>query len=152
MLTRETTGAMLAKQEYQESIERHSRETLWEQRLEEFKSSPIIGIGFAAHGTEEDKTTSRVELGGGWIAVLSQIGILGAIIIAIINIKALLSFNATRNDYFMSYIYALYIFFCIHSIVEGYMLQGGWYMCIILWMTQGLLIEHKRFGKLLTKK
>jgi len=148
---RETTGAMMAKQEHQEAIGQTSRNELWAQRMAEYKSSPLIGVGFAAHGVGDETEVSRVEYGGGWISILSQMGILGAIIVLFINIRVLTSLKRIRRDEFMAYIYALYFFFCAHSIVEGYMFQSGWYMCLIFWLVTGLLIENKQYGKLINR-
>lgn len=147
LFSRQTTGAMLVKQEYQERIDRTSRADLWEQRMNEFKSSPLIGVGFAAHGVGLQTEVSKVEYGGGWISVLSQMGILGAIIVLFINMKILTPLRKIRKDDFMVFVYALYFFFCAHSIVEGYMFQSGWYMCFVFWLVTGLLIEYKQYGK-----
>ena len=35
----------------------------------------------------------------------------------------------------------------IHSILEGYMFQAGWYLCLIIWFIIGLMIEHKMMRK-----
>ena len=40
-------------------------------------------------------------------------------------------------------IYSSFVFFSIHSIVEGYMFQGGWYLCLVIWLIIGFMIEHK---------
>ena len=49
----------------------------------------------------------------------------------------------------MMVIYAAYFFFIVHSIVEGYMFQGGWYLCFIFWLVIGLLIENKQYGEII---
>lgn len=149
MLDRETIGAMMAKQEHQEAIGQTSRDELWAQRMAEYKSSPLIGVGFAAHGVGDETEVGKVEYGGGWISILSQMGILGAIIVLFINLRVLTSLKRIRRDEFMAYIYALYFFFCAHSIVEGYMFQSGWYICLVFWLVTGLLIENKQYGKLI---
>ena len=145
-LSRDTTGAMMAKQEYQEAVGRTSREALWIDRMAEFSSSPLIGIGFGAHGVGMDKKVSRVETGGGWISILSQTGIIGLLLALCIIFKAYTPIYNIYENSFMICIYATYLFFCVHSIVEGYMFQGGWYLCLIFWMVIGLLIENKQYG------
>ena len=42
-------------------------------------------------------------------------------------------------------IYGCFVFFSIHSIIEGYMFQGGWYLCLVIWLIIGFMIEHKTF-------
>ncbi|MDE6150608.1 MAG: O-antigen ligase family protein [Prevotella sp.] len=150
-LSRETMGAMLAKQEYQEVVGRTSRDYVWQDRMAEFKSSPLIGVGFGAHGVGDDKEVGRVETGGGWISILSQTGIIGLILALSIILKAFTPIRKIRQDISMTCIYAIYFFFCVHSIVEGYMFQGGWYLCLIFWMVIGLLIENKQYGEMIQK-
>lgn len=151
-LSRNTIGAMLAKQEYQEAIGRTSREELWANRMAEFKSSPLIGVGFGAHGMGAEKKVSRVETGGGWISVLAQTGIVGLILALSIILKAFTPIRKIRRTPSIACTYtAAYVFFCVHSIVEGYMFQGGWYLCLIFWMVIGLLIENKQYGFMIQK-
>lgn len=150
-MSRETMGAMLAKQEYQEEIGRTSRDDVWADRMAEFKSSPLIGVGFGAHGVGEDKEVSKVETGGGWISILAQTGIIGLVLALSIILKAFTPIRNIRRDISMICVYAAYFFFCVHSIVEGYMFQGGWYLCLIFWMVIGLLIENKQYGMVLYK-
>lgn len=149
LLDRKTTGAMLAKQEYQEDIGQTSRDEVWADRMAEFHSSPIIGVGFGAHGVGSEKEVSRVETGGGWISILAQTGIVGLCLALCIILKAFTPIGKIRRDDSMICIYAAYFFFIVHSIVEGYMFQGGWYLCFIFWMVIGLLIENKEYGPVL---
>lgn len=148
-MDRKTFGAMMAKQEYQKEIGQTSRDQIWDDRMAEFKSSPLIGVGFGAHGVGYEKEVSRVETGGGWISILAQTGILGLILALGIIFKAYTPIRKIRQDNSMMCIYAAYFFFIVHSIVEGYMFQGGWYLCLIFWMVIGLLIENKQYGEII---
>lgn len=150
-LNRKTFGAMLAKQEYQEEVGGTSRDGLWSDRMAEFKSSPLIGVGFGAHGVGDDKEVSTVETGGGWISILAQTGIIGLILAMSIIFNAFTPIRKIRQDNSMMVIYAAYFFFIVHSIVEGYMFQGGWYLCLIFWMVIGLLIENKQYGPIIRR-
>lgn len=150
-MDRKTFGAMMAKQEYQKEIGQTSRDQIWDDRMVEFKSSPLIGVGFGAHGVGEDKEVSRVETGGGWISILAQTGILGLVLAISIIFKAFTPIKKIRQDNSMMVIYAAYFFFIVHSIVEGYMFQGGWYLCLIFWMVIGLLIENKQYGPIIRR-
>ena len=145
---RKTFGAMMVKQEHQEEVGSTSREGVWNDRMAEFKSSPLIGVGFGAHGVGDEKKVGTVETGGGWISILSQTGILG-LVLAIF--KAFTPIRKIRQDNSMMVIYAAYFFFIVHSIVEGYMFQGGWYLCLIFWMVIGLLIENKQYGPIIRR-
>lgn len=150
-LNRKTFGAMMAKQEYQEQTGGTSRDGLWNDRMTEFKSSPLIGVGFGAHGVGDDKEVSTVETGGGWISILAQTGILGLVLAISIIFKVFTPIRKIRQDNSMMVIYAAYFFFIVHSIVEGYMFQGGWYLCLIFWMVIGLLIENKQYGPIIRR-
>lgn len=150
-LNRKTFGAMMAKQEYQEQTGGTSRDELWNDRMTEFKSSPLIGVGFGAHGVGDDKEVSTVETGGGWISILAQTGILGLVLAISIIFKACTPIRKIRQDNSVMVIYAAYFFFIVHSIVEGYMFQGGWYLCLIFWMVIGLLIENKQYGPIIRR-
>lgn len=148
---RKTSGAMMAKQEYQENVGGTSRDGVWNDRMAEFKSSPLIGVGFGAHGVGDEKEVGRVETGGGWISILAQTGILGLVLAISIIFKAFTPIRKIRQDNSMMVIYAAYFFFIVHSIVEGYMFQGGWYLCLIFWMVIGLLIENKQYGSIIRR-
>ena len=151
LFSRNTIGAMMAKQEYQEEVGRTSRDGVWSDRMAEFKSSPIIGVGFGAHGVGDEKEISRVETGGGWISILAQTGIIGLVLALSIILKAFTPIRKIRQDISMICIYAAYFFFIVHSFVEGYMFQGGWYLCLIFWMVIGLLIENKQYGPMIRR-
>lgn len=141
----DNSGAMMRKQVGQERTGKTSRDELWGQRLEEFESSPLWGIGFAAHGIGTEKKVGRNESGGGWISILSQIGIVGFILIGTIISKALTSKKTLEKNRSMIPVYMTFLFFCMHSIFEGYMFQGGWYLCLIFWLCVGILIENKKY-------
>lgn len=151
LFSRNSIGAMMAKQEYQEEVGRTSRDGVWNDRMAEFKSSPLIGVGFGAHGVGDQKEVGRVETGGGWISILAQTGIIGLILAISIIFKAFTPIRKIRQDNSMMVIYAAYFFFIVHSIVEGYMFQGGWYLCLIFWMVIGLLIENKQYGPIIRR-
>lgn len=120
-----------------------SRDVLWAERIAEFKSSPIIGIGFAAYGVGAKKQVGRNESGGGFITVLAQTGIIGLLFIVLIWVAAIVMPRNIGNDPDLILIYCSFMFFSIHSILEGYMFQGGWYLCLIIWLIIGFMIEHK---------
>lgn len=145
---------MLQKQEAQDMSGNTSRDALWNQRMAEFYSSPIYGVGFAVHGTDEDnKQIGRVESGSSWLSILAQTGVVGFIIAIIIWVKTLVCYKRIRYDSFYVFVYATLIFFTLHSVFEGYMFQGGWYMCFVCWLTVGIVNEAAMYrGKLIGKR
>lgn len=140
----DNADAMLNKKNGLEiTVENTSRDALWSQRMEEFRSSPIFGVGFAAHGVGDNKQVGRNESGGSFISVLAQAGIIGFIIVILIWIAAIMMPKKIGNNPNMILIYAGFVFMSIHSIIEGYMFQAGWYMCLVIWLSVGIMIEHK---------
>ncbi len=144
----ENSGAMMHKKNGLEiTVENTSRDALWSQRIAEFKSSPIFGIGFAAHGVGANKKVGRNESGGSFISVLAQTGIIGFTLILLIWFSATMLPNKVGRNPNMILLYGSFIFMSIHSIIEGYMFQAGWYMCLIIWLVVGVMIEHKTLSK-----
>lgn len=140
----DNSAAMMNKKNgLQVTTEKTSRDALWTERMAEFESSPIIGIGFAAHGIGENKTVGRNESGGGFISVLAQTGIIGIVFVILIWVAATMMPKSVGDDPDMILIYSSFVFFSIHSIVEGYMIQAGWYLCLLIWLIIGIMIEYK---------
>lgn len=146
-LMKNSQAMMNKKNGLEITTENTSRDELWGQRMEEFESSPIWGIGFAAHGVGANKQVGRNESGGSFISVLAQAGIIGIIFIIAIWIAAIMFPKAIGNDFNTILFYASFVFMSIHSILEGYMFQAGWYLCLIIWFIIGLMIEHKMMRK-----
>lgn len=140
---------MLQKQETQEETGVTSRDFLWAQRMAEFHSSPVYGVGFAVQGTDENQTVGRGESGSSWLAILAQTGVIGFVIALILWCKTFTRLRNIRYDSENVLVYALFLFFTVHSILEGYMFQGGWYMCVICWLTVAVVTEAKMYRKYL---
>lgn len=146
-LMKNSQAMMNKKNGLEITTENTSRDELWGQRMEEFKSSPILGIGFAAHGIGANKRVGRNESGGSFISVLAQAGIIGIIFVLLIWIAAIMFPKAIGNDSNTILFYVAFVFMSIHSIFEGYMFQAGWYLCLIIWFVIGLMIEHKKLRR-----
>lgn len=143
----ESATRMLQKQQQQERTGVTSRDELWAKREAEFLSSPIYGVGFAVNGVGLHRKIGRDESGGSWFAILAQTGLLGFSIALILWFKTFTSPSNLRFYGHYLLIYATVCFFTLHSIVEGYMFQGGWYMCFICWMFVGLLNEAQLYKR-----
>lgn len=150
-LMKNSEAMMNKKNGLEITTENTSRDELWAQRMEEFKSSPIWGIGFAAHGVGVNKQVGRNESGGSFISVLAQAGIIGIIFVGLIWIAAILLPRQIGSDPNMILFYAGFVFMSIHSILEGYMFQAGWYLCLIIWLVLGVMIEHKMMRRKFTQ-
>lgn len=125
-----------------------SRTALWNARMEEFKSSPIWGIGFGVTGIGEEATTGRAETGSGWLTVLSQTGIVGLILALLIVKRAILPLRLLRNNSRMALYSALLAFLCLHTMFEAYLFQSGWYLCFVFWLIVSILDDYKKYYKI----
>lgn len=148
-ILQDNMGSMIKKQNYQQETGKTSRDEKWGELIEEFKESPIIGVGFAVHGYGNNKATGRYETGSGWLAILGQMGMIGFVTALLMWKRAITPLRILRHDKWMIMIYCAFIFFSIHSILEGYMIQCGWYLCLVCWMIVGVLIENKKYYKFL---
>lgn len=101
---------MLQKQEVQEETGVTSRDFLWAQRMAEFHSSPVYGVGFAVQGTDENQTVGRGESGSSWLAILAQTGVIGFVIALILWCKTFTRLRNIRYDSENVLIYALFLF------------------------------------------
>jgi O-antigen ligase len=138
--------AMLRKRNgFEITTKNTSREELWGSRMEEFRSSPIWGIGFAAHGVGANKRIGRFESGGSYISVLAQAGLIGILLVFFIWLAASSLPSNIPKDPDVILTYCAFVFMTFHCTIEGYMFQAGWYLCFIVWLIVGVMIETKYF-------
>ena len=123
------------------------RDLMWEDRIKDFKLSPIIGVGFANYVnitySKVDMFTGEDEPGSGWLYLLSSLGLIGFVfyIIPIVRIFSKINRESPISYYFL-------IFFCIHSIVEGYLLSTGSLLGILMWMSIATSLDYHRNKRL----
>jgi hypothetical protein len=121
-----------------------SRETKINHRIDEFSSSPIVGIGFSAidinGGDEYNTHTGVIEPGSSWFAILSMSGIIGLIFVILMLYKGAKNLKESKADYKYLLI-ALFIFFIFSMYSEGYIFAGGSSLCALLWLTLGQCIS-----------
>ncbi len=123
-----------------QDIDNNSRTELWSARWQEFKSSPLFGIGFARGYVDGELVEGRLESGSGWLAVLSQTGIFAFICIVGILWGAL-------KDYADKYLpnkelfLGIFVFLCVHSFFEGYLYTSFYMPCLLFWLLAGILYQ-----------
>jgi O-antigen ligase len=128
------------------NFDTRSRDDIWEQRIKEFKSSPITGIGFGtiSNPNEWTKHSGIVETGSSWLASLSQTGLLGTIPILIIVIGNIAYLLRLKNpDFIQTLFTGLTIFFTIHPISEGYFTTVGAILCVLFWCIHGIVYNMR---------
>lgn len=122
-----------------------SRTAHWEKRIEEFKISPVSGIGFASVQTNGisnyDVENGHVETGNSWLNVLSMTGILGFAAFFIIIIRSFINLRKIylRDISLASLLAALLCFFCVHMLAEGYIFGAGGFMFFFVWLLIGTI-------------
>lgn len=134
------------------TINTDSREIYWIQRLDEWKSSPIYGIGFstvdaAAEGSNLDTESGNVETGSSWLGVLSMTGILGfACIIIIFYHSFIVIWRMSREQSKAAgYLLAIMLFFIVHMMAEGYVFAGGSFLNAQVWLLLGVMIGLEKY-------
>lgn len=133
----------------------YSRDSKWTDRITEFKSAPLTGIGYStqtAFGSIFDnreyvKSTGHTEPGSSWLSVLAQTGIIGFILIVAFNVSIAkkLSKNNTAADMSKAnnvLLLSLLIFLWIHGVAEGWILYPGAYMFFPYWLLSGLAYNN----------
>lgn len=126
----------------------NSRDKLWTSRINEFRNSPIVGVGFCAIDRTSSKDenldtrTGMVESGSSWLIILSMTGFIGAILLIPVFVRSYLT--AYRDeDSFSALVCGILTLFFVHMIAEGYIFYGGSQMAFMLWLTVGVAMDSK---------
>ena len=128
-----------------------SRDMLWSQRIREFKSSPLVGVGFGyakyvtninertGRITYKDTDTGVVEPGSSWLGALSMTGLLGFSALLVLWFKSLKnSWKVEKRDkLFGVYIGSSLIFWAVHMIAEGHIFSAGGFPFFLTWISIG---------------
>ena len=80
-----------------------------------------------------------MESGSGWLSILFQTGIAGFVIICTLLLKTRKVFPYIFNDYKLLLFFCSFLYLCLNSIFEGYLLTVGYYPCILFWTLLGFL-------------
>lgn len=117
-----------------------SRTEKWTARMDEFMSSPIYGVGFAAQDPNGkdyyDTVTGTVEPGSSWLCILSMTGLIGFLLFVNI-IKKPYQYLKNNPTPYNSLLLGLLVFICTHMISEGYIYAGGSALCFMAWLIFG---------------
>ena len=123
-----------------------SRAELWDERVKEFASSPLVGVGFCAIDTDAsyglDISSGRVETGSSWLIILSMLGIIGAFIVVPIVFRAFILVRRRKDD-LKAVLAGVIILFFVHMAAEGYIFAGGSFLAFMFWLTVGVATDSK---------
>ena len=138
------TDLVIQKQERNESMGSafFSRERKFAARLSEFKSSPIIGIGFCTIDPEYDgvdRSNGQIEPGSSWLAVASMTGTIGFIFFLLIYVKSFLRVTKLKDVYWKGVLCGMLVFFFFHMIVEGYIFAPRSVLSLLFWLIVAII-------------
>lgn len=122
-----------------------SRETKWENRVDEFNSSPLFGIGYVSVGLntdDVDPSVGTVEPGSSWLAILSMTGLLGFIIMSIVFYSAIKSI-INKSDVLTPSIIGVIVLMACHMGAEGYIFSANSYLFFLIWLALGCATDYR---------
>lgn len=128
-----------------EQREGNSRSVAWNIRMDEFKRSPVFGLGFATAYdiSKGEVVTGTVETGSGWLTVLSQTGFIGALLIFAIIMKCYVPLSELKDDRGVLVLFSCeLLYFCLHSVFEGYIFTPGYCTCLCFWLLVGFMYDY----------
>lgn len=118
-----------------------TRTIKWQHRIDEFRSSPLIGVGFAAAWRSHISLRNKdgvIEPGSSWLAIASMTGIIGLIwVIYFFLTTYIRALNSNNSDSVL--LVSLLTFISIHMISEGYIYAGGSTLCVFVWLILGCI-------------
>lgn len=145
-LWEEAMDGVLEKNGSTSELNFDSRAELWDERVKEFASSPLVGVGFCAIDTDAsyglDISSGRVETGSSWLIVLSMLGIIGAFIVVPIVFRAFIWVRRRKDD-LKAVLAGVLILFFVHMAAEGYIFAGGSFLAFMFWLTVGVATDSK---------
>jgi hypothetical protein len=121
----------------------NSRADLWQSRIAEFKSSPVLGIGVAmgtgSGSAVEDDGAVRVEPGSSYLAVPAMTGALGTVSfgVALGLLLCGFAFVPQKPALDRDILSVIGVFLAIHGIAEGWVLAFGSPLALIFWLWLG---------------
>lgn len=125
-----------------------TRDELWEQRIKEFQSSKLFGIGFASVSEDSkfDKETGTIEPGSSWLVVFSMTGLLGGVGMILLFMKKQVKLLGKKIEKEQGALFGgIFLFFIFHMFVEGYIYSAGSGLFFFVWMLLG--VEAKNIKK-----
>lgn len=148
------TSLIDKKNEYQKEYGT-SRDGLWKARINEFKDSPILGIGtFRADlRWSEVNSNGNVEAGNSFLMMLSMNGILGFLNFTILYLSLVIPFSKFilyKKNKGLSYFDILISLVTIYNFISmqqaGLILNAGYYTTGINWLSLSLLFNYKKYN------
>ncbi len=120
-----------------------SRGEKWSFRIEEWKSSPLFGIGFVAVSDRDNYTLDGgIEPGSSWLALLSMTGIFGFLFFVVLFFRGIKR-SLLRQTPMGALVGSLLVLLGVHMFAEGHIFSGGSYLCFLVWLVLGSAIDYE---------
>ncbi len=138
-------GVIAKNQGLTTELSTSSRDSKWDNRMDEFESRPLFGVGFSTvdlNNLEDYAQDGGIETGSSWLSVLSMTGIIGAALMLWILLKAFFNIYSQRKPE-ASLICAILTLFAVSMMAEGYIFAGGNFCCIMFWLVLGQAYDYQ---------
>lgn len=114
----------------------YSRERLWHDRIEEFASSPLTGIGYANEFPSERNKGSLTEIepGSSWLALMSYGGLVGLGCFLWFSSSLARMLYRIRDDGRFPICLAILLFLVINAFTEGWLMFAGSIIFPVFWL------------------
>ena len=114
----------------------YSRERLWHDRIEEFASSPLTGIGYANEFPSERNKGSLTEIepGSSWLALMSYGGLVGLGCFLWFSSSLARMLYRIRDDGRFPLCLAILLFLVINAFTEGWLMFAGSIIFPVFWL------------------
>lgn len=127
----------------------NSRESKWDNRLQEFEENPVFGIGFCAvdlQHYEDYNEAGGIEPGSTHLAILSMTGLVGMMLYLIVLFVAYK--RVRKNESVVAKMRMCWFLAMItHAMFEGYALFAGGLLCFMYWLVIGQCEDYKVIKK-----
>ena len=139
----EKSGRIQDKMEASSDKKYGSRSGIFDDGFEHFEKQPILGCGFAVQYRDGKRYTGRFEAGSGWLSILFQTGIVGFCVMLGILCKIMRNIRFLRNDHNLQFFFFAFVYLCLHSCFEGYILSIGNINFMIFWLFVSVLYTYQ---------
>ena len=133
---------VMAKNQNSETLSLSSREVIWQQRIDEFRSHPVFGTGFGTVDIEAEASlfneqSGQVETGSSWLSILSMTGLVGIFAFLLLQYNTIFRFMRLTDRKSMILLLGLLFFWYGEMCAEGFWFAAGSFECFFLWLLWG---------------
>ena len=133
---------VMTKNQNSETLSLSSREVIWRQRIDEFRSHPVFGTGFGTVDIEAEASlfneqSGQVETGSSWLSILSMTGLVGIFAFLLLQYNTIFRFVRLADRKSMILLLGLLFFWYGEMCAEGFWFAAGSFEFFFLWTLFG---------------